>query len=289
MEEFLITVIVPAYNHEKYVIECLESIHKQSYRDFQWIVVDDCSTDETPRLLKENQKRFGYELILHSKNLGLSTTLTETIRDKAKGKYLALCASDDFWMPNKLQVQLDYMETHPEDALSYGYFYIVDTDSKVIGPCDTNKYRGGYIFNDLLKISFDIPPNSLLKKSVVEKMGYFKDGVIAEDFYMFTRIAREYKIGLIPNFISYYRYAPLHRKRDPLALMLSLENTINMFKEEDVYVEAFSLHCLHCFSMLSSYRKYKILSLKYLFKTKLRYIRLKSIVRGFYNLIRWWV
>ena len=289
MKETLVTVCVPAYNHERYIIECLDSIKCQTYKDYQWIVVDDCSSDRTPEILKENQNKYGYELILHKKNIGISATLTEIIRDKSFGKYFALCASDDSWLPNKLQVQVDYMESHPDDSLCYGYFYLMDVESKILGPCQINKYRGGYIFNDLLKLNFDIPPNSMIRKNVIEKMGYYQSGVIAEDFYMYTRISHEYSIGLIPDYISYYRYAPLHGKRDPLTLMLSIEDTINFYKNEDIYKEAYSLHCLRCFDVLSSYRKYKILSLKYLFKVQMRYVRMDSLVKGVYHFIRWWV
>ena len=109
----LVTVIVPSYNHKRFIIQCLDSIKDQTYPNIQWIVVDDGSKDGSQELLKEKQNYYGYELYLQE-NKGLSATLTDMIKNYGKGKYVACCASDDAWLPDKIKIQVEYMEEHPD-------------------------------------------------------------------------------------------------------------------------------------------------------------------------------
>lgn len=285
-EKTIVTVIVPAYNHEKYIIECLDSIHAQTFRNFQWIVVDDGSKDTTPQILHDNQEKYGYQLIVQ-KNKGLSQTLTDTIKEYAKGYYLCICASDDYWCVDKLERQVAFMEAHPEFAMCYGRTYNIDVNSNVYGVEDYTKYKGGMIFDDIILQKFHPPVNYMIKIDVIRELGYFKSGVMAEDFYMNCLIASKYPIGYIPETLGYYRVADLQRKRDPYLLYKSHEDTINLFKTETIYYKAYSLHCLRSFMMLSVYKRYKILSLKYL-RHILKYIFTVDALRGVYHLICFW-
>lgn len=91
-ERQIVTVIVPAYNYEKYIIECLDSIHEQTFRNFQWIVVDDGFKYAIPQILRYNQEKYGYPLILQE-NKEVSQKLTDTIKNYTAGKYLCICIS----------------------------------------------------------------------------------------------------------------------------------------------------------------------------------------------------
>lgn len=288
----IVTVIVPAYNHEKYIIECLESIHQQTFRNFQWIVVDDGSKDSTPQILQANKNKYGYELILQ-KNKGLSQTLTDVLKDYAVGKYVCICASDDFWCVDKLEKQLRFMEANPEYAMCYGRTYNIDINSNILGVENYTKYKGGMIFEEIIMQKFHPPVNYMIRRDVLRELGYYKGGVIAEDFYMNCLIAYKYPIGYIPEILGYYRIAELQKKRDPYLLYKSHEDTINLFKKEAVYSKAYSLHCLRCFMMLSVYKRYKLLSLKYFFKSFKSFKSLKNIfamdaLRGYFHLISYW-
>lgn len=286
-KEILVTVIVPAYNHEKYVIECLESIHHQTYRGFQWIVVDDCSKDNTPHILKENQEKYGYQLILHENNMGISETLTQTIKDFAKGKYISCCASDDAWLPDKLQKQVDFMESHPEYAQCYGDCYEIDTESNVIGLCDNTNFRDGYIFEDILCIKFHPPVNYMTKKEVLEEMGYYPEGVIAEDFRMNCLIAKKYSIGYIREPLSYYRIEQLQKKRNPISLYDSHLETIKLFKEEPIFKKALQLHYYRCWVELSNFKISKIESLKYFIPSLIFFYQRNFLVGIYHFFFRW--
>ena len=267
-EKPLVTVIVPAYNHEKYVIECLDSIYNQTYKNFQWIVVDDKSQDSTPNILKDKQSKYGYHLILHEENKGLSATLTEVLSLHAEGRYIAICASDDFWCKDKLERQVEYLEHHPECAIVFGKMHYVDTSSKMLPEKKyTQNYRGGYIFNEIITQKFHPPVNYMYRHDILRRLGYFKAGVIAEDFYMNCLISHEYNFGYIDDYLGFYRVEELSKKRSPYSLMKSIEDTIRIFYEYPIYKDAIHYHNLLSFYILSSYKKHKLQSLTYAIKS----------------------
>ena len=283
-----VTVVVSAYNHEKYILECLEGIGNQSFRDFEWIVVDDGSSDQTPQILKDNQKKYGYQLIIQ-KNKGLSATLTMLYSQYAHGEYISGCASDDFWAPHKLELQVKFMDEHPEYAFCYGEAYGVDENSQIIGIRNKDKNHQGYVFDKIITKRFHPPVNRMTRLSVFKEMGYYPKGIIAEDFYMDCKITHKYPIGYIPELLSYYRVSPIHKKRDPYTLLKSHEDTIQLYKNDSVFYEAISRHSMISFVMLSPYKKYKKKSIQYLLKVRLKELSFPKLFGGIYNIIFKWI
>lgn len=281
----LVTVLVPAYNHEKYIVECLESIANQTYKNIQWIVIDDGSKDSTPKILQELQPKYGYQLILQ-KNKGLSKTLTDTLSIYAKGEYIAICASDDSWLPEKLEKQVDYMENNLDCAIVYGKTHNIDTNSKIL-PDDNRDYKGGYIFEEIITQKFHPPVNYMYRHDVLKKVGYYPSGIIAEDFYMNCVLSHDYKFGYIPEYLGYYRVAELSSKRSPILLYKSHEWTINMYKNEKIYKKAIMRHNLRSFYYLSLYKNSKLEALKYAMKSAIFFYKTEYI-KAFYYMFRYW-
>lgn len=261
-----VTVIVPAYNHEQYAEECIRSIGAQTFKDFQWIVVDDCSKDNTPKILKTLQKEYDFELLIHKKNMGLANTLNEIIQNHAKGRYLSICASDDVWLPNKLEVQFSFLANHPEYEMCYSRFYYINEQSEKIGTNNYVGYSSGYIFKDVLCRKYQPGIFTLLKTDVIKELGYYKPGIIAEDYYMNCLITHSYKVAFIDEIVGAYRVAPLERKRNPMALVLSHKETVDLFKNESIYPEAVICWELYSAQILAMYTRYKFFAIAKLFK-----------------------
>src|SRR5690349_13476521 len=96
----LVSVIVPSYNHEKFITECVESIMQQTYKNFELTVIDDGSRDGSRDILKQLQDKYGFNLVLQE-NIGLTSTLNKGIQNWGTGKYISFCASDDYWALDK--------------------------------------------------------------------------------------------------------------------------------------------------------------------------------------------
>lgn len=108
----LVSIITPAYNSEKYIIDTIQSVKSQTYKNWEMIIVDDYSTDNTVNIVSEEMKKDSrIKLIKLNKNQGAAIARNTGI-NSAKGRYIAFLDSDDLWEPNKLEVQLNFMKAN---------------------------------------------------------------------------------------------------------------------------------------------------------------------------------
>ena len=119
-----VSVCIPAYNHEKYVAECIQSVLAQSFQDFEIVITDDASTDRTVDVI-ESFSDERVRLFRHSTNLGPSATANHNML-AASGEYIAFLPSDDLFLPGKLEKQARYLEANPQVAAVFGYVSVVD-------------------------------------------------------------------------------------------------------------------------------------------------------------------
>jgi glycosyltransferase involved in cell wall biosynthesis len=126
----LVSVISPAYNHEKYIADCIRSVQAQTYTNWEMIIIDDGSSDSTFRIASEfaeldhrikpfTQKNIGIFRLAESYNFAL---------EKSSGKYIAILECDDVWFPGKLKIQVETLEINPEAVLSWGKAWLVAGD-----------------------------------------------------------------------------------------------------------------------------------------------------------------
>lgn len=189
----MVSVIIPTYNCAKYLPQTIKSVLNQSYKNLEIIVVDDGSTDDTEEILKPFLSNIIYIKKRHSgvsdaRNLGI---------ERAKGNFIAFLDSDDFWTPEKLEVQMDHFRNNPDVGLVYSSNCFIDEDgNELIVPqrvSKEGKYKmcRGWVFRRLLFINF-IPTSSVVAKTeCLKKAGgfnpYFKK---SQDYDLWLRIAR---------------------------------------------------------------------------------------------------
>ena len=129
----LISVVIPAYNHEKYVQECIESVIAQTYKNVELIVIDDGSKDNTwnkiCELKEKCEKRFVNVIFETQKNQGTCITLNKLI-DYSKGDFVAIIASDDKYLPNAIELLYNYLAEHSDVGLVHGLNLIMDENSR---------------------------------------------------------------------------------------------------------------------------------------------------------------
>lgn len=148
----LTTIGIALYNHEKYIQECLESILNQTYENIEIIIIDDGSKDSSYEVAKrvlEGQTKHPYVLKTRP-NIGMCNTLNE-IASLAQGEYISFIGSDDFWHPEKIARQVEYLESHPHEALVHGNSFVVDGESKIYSELNySNKKNSGRLFESIL-------------------------------------------------------------------------------------------------------------------------------------------
>jgi len=133
MKKPLISVIMPNYNGEKYLSESIESILNQTFRDFEFIIIDDGSKDNSKKIIKKYQKKDKrIVLIENEKNLGLPLSLNKGLK-KAKGVYIARMDSDDISLPKRLKNEFEYLEKHSNIFLIGSSAIIIDESGNRLG------------------------------------------------------------------------------------------------------------------------------------------------------------
>ncbi len=164
----LVSVITPTYNCANFIGETIESVQAQTYSNFEMIIVDDCSKDNTEEIVKryaEKDERIKYYRL--KQNSGAAKARTESMR-LAKGEYMAFLDSDDLWLPYKLEKQLDFMNKN-NYAFTCTAYEQVDEESKSLGKIIKAIHKTDY--NRLL---LDCPVGNSTVMYNVERMGKFE-------------------------------------------------------------------------------------------------------------------
>ena len=208
----LVSVIIPAYNHEKYIKECIESVLNQTYENIEVLVEDDCSTDKTKEIIKSiEDKRL--KKFYAKKNKGVVQTINELTK-KCNGKYIAVLGSDDVWYPTKIEEQVKVFKKNPKLGAVFTQLDLIDEKGNVY-PKEDPTYK---IFNNTNMKSYErlrvfyqkgnhlCHPTSMISKKAIEDIGpYNRAFRQLHDYEYWTRLLQKYEIHIIPKRLIGYR------------------------------------------------------------------------------------
>ena len=196
---------MPAYNAQKYINEAIESILNQTFKDFEFIIIDDCSTDKTWEIMEDYAKKDSRIVIIkNEKNLKLAETLNKGI-EISKGKYIARMDADDRSYPDRLYKQFSFMENNPEIGISGGSMNICDKNLNIKS---IRKYNlsDREIRKNIFKYSPFCHPLVIIKKEVFDKIGKYDSKFNpAEDYELYFRMGEFYKFGNLDDILLSYR------------------------------------------------------------------------------------
>jgi glycosyltransferase involved in cell wall biosynthesis len=191
-----ISVVIPTYNRAFKVIRAITSVLYQTFTDCEVIVVDDGSIDGTWDRLAPLSRHIRY--LRHHSNLGVSAARNTGIK-ASRSPFIALLDSDDYWLPEKLSVQLDYFRHHL-DAVACQTEEIWIRKGVRVNPRRKHLKPSGDIFEPSLKLCLVSPSSVMLKRSLFDEVGFFDEDLPAcEDYDLWLRISCRYPISLIPS------------------------------------------------------------------------------------------
>src|SRR5665213_1595741 len=196
-----ISVLIPTYNRGAHIAQAIESVLAQTYPDYEIIVIDDGSTDNTQEILKNFEGKIT-SILQH--NQGISKTRNRGIRE-SNGEYIAFLDSDDYWTSEKLAEQVEILDSHTKVGIVYVRMPIVNEQLEKIGmkPAGVS----GKNFKELLEFWGDLPTSSIMvRRECFDKAGLFDTSLATmEDIDMWIRIAKFYDLHEIENKdIAYY-------------------------------------------------------------------------------------
>ncbi len=206
MSVFMIT-----YNHEKYIRQAVESILSQEtdFR-FELVIGDDCSTDSTPQILQEYAEKHPdiIRLKINDRNVGMIANYFSTV-SRCRGKYIALCAGDDWWLPGKAAMQVAYLEENPDTGMVYTRTRKHYDNKKIFdkrpdffgGPWTT--YEGMHLNNPIPSVT--VMARRSLVERYVEEIDPVNRDWLTEDFPMWLWFAQNDRIGFIDEVTTVWR------------------------------------------------------------------------------------
>ncbi len=188
-----VSVIIPTYNRAWIIEEAIDSVLAQDYTEFELIVVDDGSTDQTSDVLNAYRNDIK---VLCQKNKGVSAARNRGIAE-ASGKFIAFLDSDDLWLPQKLTVQIEFFNQTP-DALICQTEEIWIRNGLRVNPKKRHKKPSGMIFKPSLKLCLISPSAVMIRRSLFDRVGEFDETLPAcEDYDLWLRISCRFSIHLI--------------------------------------------------------------------------------------------
>lgn len=195
----LVSIIMPSYNTAKYIEESIKSVLVQTYTNWELIIVDDCSTDNTDEIVRSFLSDDRIKYFKHEKNSGAAVSRNKALRE-AKGKWIAFLDSDDLWLPEKLERQIAFMKAN-DYKFSYTDYEELDKNSTslnilVSGPKKVTKkgmYR--YCWVGCLTVMYDAEQIGLIQIKDIKKNN---------DYAMWLQVSKKANCYRLPECLSFY-------------------------------------------------------------------------------------
>lgn len=197
-----VSVIIPIYNAQATVSEALDSVLAQTYTDYEMIVVNDGSTDNSEGIIRRYLTAgMGDITCVTQRNKGAAAARNAGIRI-ARGELIAFLDADDLWDKDKLKTSVETLDAHPGVMLAFSDMrHHVDGEAVHASYLHERGYRhvaSGQIYDNLLKENFIFTPTVVMRKSIFAKAGYFDESLkIAEDYDLWLRITKDSEVLFI--------------------------------------------------------------------------------------------
>jgi len=194
-----VSVIIPAYNAEKYIHEAIDSVLNQTFKDFEIIVIDDESTDNTSKILESYGNKIRWK---SQENKGSASAQNEGIK-MANGEYIAYIDADDIYLPERIETQVKHLDEHHDVGLVYTDFYQIDENGKITGTAKSQP------FDDLLLLQANYIGKSTVmhRRECLNEVGLFDESFTnyENDWEMWVRISEKFGMVYIDKPLTKYR------------------------------------------------------------------------------------
>ncbi|MDD5083591.1 MAG: glycosyltransferase [Candidatus Moranbacteria bacterium] len=241
-----VSVVLPSYNHEKYVSECIQSILDQTFQDFELIITDDGSSDDTVQEIKKfTDKRI--KLFIFDKNKGASAAVNHCIRNSS-GKYIAMMNSDDVFVEDKLEKQVEFLDNHGDFGAVVSHLLPIDEDGNEFFDKNLfdhvhfeqeNRGRYGWMREAFFGKNNFAHPSALIRRDCYRGIGYYDERFAqVPDWDFWIRLCQKYEVHIMPERLLKYRIRsksqnisadkPEKRIRTAWEMIFMLDNFLNL-------------------------------------------------------------
>ena len=206
MPEPLVSIVMSVFNGESYLKEAVESILQQTFDDFEFIVINDASTDSSGVILD----RYHDERIIiigNETNRGLTSSLNKGIR-KARGRYLARMDADDISSPSRLQKEIEFLDAHPGHAAVGSFARIIDEQSRLIRLCP-HPVDDRAVRRYLRRDNCITHGSAMIRSDCLVEVGLYDETISrSQDYDLWLRLSQRYRLANIPEYLYSFRVHP---------------------------------------------------------------------------------
>ena len=231
-----VTVIVPSYNHDKFVAEAIQSVLDQTYQDFEIVITDDGSSDQSVSIIKSfTDPRI--KLFCFDQNQGACVAGNKCLSE-AKGEFIAMLSSDDVFAPDKLEKQVRFLDHNPDIGAVFSYAQIIDEDGNDLADknhfyqqifIQPNRTRFEWLNHFFFKGNCLCHPSVLIRKECYDQVGQFDERFAQlPDYDFWIRLCMKYEIHIIPEKLIKFRV----RKNEINASGNRVETAVRHYFEE---------------------------------------------------------
>lgn len=206
----LVSVVMASYNHEKYLPTAIESVLNQTFPDLELIIVDDCSKDNSKRVIERYQNQDPrVHAFFHEKNLGIARTANEGL-NAVRGKFVSFIGSDDIWVCDKLEKQLVVLAGN-EELVVWSEGEVINGDGRAVGMTFTGmhnasqKRKNGRIYQEIIDDNYIFGQSLLFKKDYCQNLCFNADLKYLSDYQFMVELAHEHDFVFMPEMLAKYR------------------------------------------------------------------------------------
>jgi glycosyltransferase involved in cell wall biosynthesis len=238
-ENSLVSIIIPNYNHARFVSDAINSVMKQDYQNVEIIVVDDGSTDNSRKVIGQFGDQVKY--IYHQKNAGLSVARNTGIH-ASNGVFIGVLDADDMYEPAFISTLVASLEANPDaDGIYCGYRF-VDQENNPLPQIENRSVPSDELYTSLLDGNFFVPESIFLRRYVYDDVGLFDEALRAcEDWDVWLRVTKKYRIIHVPEILTRHRILAGSMSTDPLRMLTSRLAVLKKHIGEEPFVEGSSI------------------------------------------------
>lgn len=240
-----ISVILTSYNHEKFLRQSIESVLEQTYQDFEFIIVDDYSTDNSWNIICEYKDRYPQIIAIRHDYNWHGGSIDDAVRNYASGDYIAVHHSDDVWIKDKLEKQVKFLRNRPEYAAVFTNAEAIDDEGNVYTDENgfyyhlfqtKNKSRQEWLHYFFYNGNCLCHPSVLIRKDVYAENDFFMKGLCQiPDFVKWIQICRKHEIYVLPEVLVKFRIHGSGKNTSGMRAETQIRSSVELFLMLDEY------------------------------------------------------
>ncbi|QOW44510.1 MULTISPECIES: glycosyltransferase [Acinetobacter] len=238
----LVSVVIPCYNHENFVQDCIQSVIDQTYENIELIVIDDGSKDSSvekiQQMIESCEKRFVRFEFRYRLNKGLTATLNEAL-EWCRGEYYSAIASDDMMCIKKTESQVSYLKAHKNCAAVFGGVELIDESNNIIGK-RLNETKV-FSFKEIILNQHDLPASTQLARlKIIKEIGGYNTNIKIEDWYMLLKmtVKEQFEVHYLDQLMCMYRFHNENFSKNMKLMSIEMISILQDYRDSKLYKKA---------------------------------------------------